>query len=657
MFRRFLKDIRGNYVLLTAVAMVPIMGGLAIGIDYTELSSQRAAAMSALDAAGIATARRIAEGATDTQAMDYAKEFFEANLGSVNPANTTLTVTLPNNNYGGGTLKLKADLTYKPRFLPTAAMLINVSSTSPNVGFTAEAEIRLKNTLEVSLVLDNSGSMNEYGFGTSKRRIELLQQASKELVETLAKQATQMKQIDKPVQFALVPFSASVNIGPENSAKDWMDEWGISPMHHENFDWSKMSYENRAQSGDRWAEKVGDVWYKRGAGWGESVDNQLTRFSLFADMQIESGREEIPNTKEWICTKTNKKGVCTEGYWTAPDYTYITSQYASWQGCVEARPYPYNTTDETPSSGNPATLFVPMFAPDEAGNRWQDLDRDGANDLTAGNADFDYDNSWWADWEFDNTGVLDRQEDARKYFRVKPYGSSSAGSGKGPNFSCTTSAITPLTDVTVDAGKLAINTAIDAMKPTGNTNVPEGTAWGWRTLSSNEPFAEGRSNTEKGNDKIVIVLTDGANTYGDLGYYDVDAAGNKSTYAAYGYVGHKFAASESDTRLYKGTSSDVSKSTYTQTNYQKALDEQMRAICTNAKTANVLMMTVALDLDATKTADAKAITELKSCASDSRFRTGPDGKPAKLFWNATGATLSTVFKEIADELSNLRIVG
>ena len=69
-------------------------------------------------------------------------------------------------------------------------------------------------------------------------------------------------------------------------------------------------------------------------------------------------------------------------------------------------------------------------------------------------------------------------------------------------------------------------------------------------------------------------------------------------------------------------------------------------------------MTVALDLDATKTRPRRRpSSELKTCASDSRFRKGEDGNPAKLFWNATGATLSTVFKEIADELSNLRIVG
>ena len=662
MFRKFLKDIRGHYLVLTAISTAPVTGGLAIAIDYTELTRQRSFTMAALDAAGIATARYIASGTANSDDPDpakaaaeneaeikkYAKDFFEANLGAVDPAKTELTVLLPNNNFGGGTLKLTADLTYDPKFLPTAAMLINRSSTSQNIGFTAESEIRLKNTLEVALVLDNSGSMDEYGAGTTEKRISLLRTASKELVEALAKQASQMKQVSKPVQFALVPFSASVNIAPSSDDKTWMDTMGISPMHHENFDWTKMTYDNRAQLGERWAEKVGDVWYKRGDGWGVSEDQPLTRFSLYSDMLAETDREEIPGSRHCVSWRNN--GTCRSYSY---DYTYETSKFASWQGCVEARPYPYNTNDATPSSGTPATLFVPMFAPDEAGNRWRDLNHDAVDDLSASNGQFDYSNSWWADWEWDNSGVLDRQKDARKYFRVKPYGSSSSGSGYGPNFSCTTSPVTPLTDVTVTASKQVILDAIDAMKPTNNTNVPEGTAWGWRVLSSNEPFTEGRDNNEKGNDKVVIVLTDGANTYGNQG--GEDGAKNETTYAAYGYAGQKFDAAEPTGRLYKGTS--VTTTTFDTTNYQKALDEHMRAICTNAKTSKVLMMTVALDLDETKTADKKQIAELKSCASDSRFRKGSDGNPAKLFWNATGATLSTVFKEIADELSTLRIVG
>ena len=139
---------------------------------------------------------------------------------------------------------------------------------------------------------------------------------------------------------------------------------GISPIHHENFDWSKMTEANKDQLGDRWAEKVGDVWYKRGAGWGESENQPLTRFSLYSDMLSETDREETPGTRR---TRLRRVGTRSGACKTYKDYTFTTSQYASWQGCVEARPYPYNTDDTTPTASTPATLYVPMFAPDEAG--------------------------------------------------------------------------------------------------------------------------------------------------------------------------------------------------------------------------------------------------------------------------------------------------
>ena len=37
----------------------------------------------------------------------------------------------------------------------------------------------------------------------------------------------------------------------------------------------------------------------------------------------------------------------------------------SWSGCVDARAYPLDVNDTAASSGNPDTLFVPYFAPDE----------------------------------------------------------------------------------------------------------------------------------------------------------------------------------------------------------------------------------------------------------------------------------------------------
>ena len=125
-----------------------------------------------------------------------------------------------------------------------------------------------------------------------------------------------------------------------------------------------------------------------------------------------------------------------------------------------------------------------------------------------------------------------------KYFMPRRIDAPALPTATGPNYSCTTKPITPLTDVSV-AGRQDRDQGGDRqMPPNGATNVPEGMAWGWRAVSSGAPFTEGGPESEKGNDKVVIVLTDGDNTYytpSSLGYSD--PAGNKSTYSAYGYAG------------------------------------------------------------------------------------------------------------------------
>ena len=106
-----------------------------------------------------------------------------------------------------------------------------------------------------------------------------------------------------------------------------------------------------------------------------------------------------------------------------------------------------------------------------------------------------------------------------------------------------------------------------------------------------------------------------------------------------------------------GTSGAIGQYDYSGSNYSNALNEHMTKLCDNAKAGNVLMMTVSLDLSTDDTSENKAIEALKKCSSDSRFRKDPDGKPEKLYWNASGGNLAETFKKIADELSNLRIVG
>ena len=253
-----------------------------------------------------------------------------------------------------------------------------------------------------------------------------------------------------------------------------------------------------------------------------------------------------------------------------------------WGGCVESRPYPYNVTDETATSGNPSTLFVPWFAPDT-------LNFSQYGQTTNQNSAANY-NNWWPDYETytaaspyssaayqtsDNnqqnfneaspgtaTWVSGtsrpREVNVSKYLLNKPYlfgfsattaTATATRKGQwqyyldstrvtsqyfGPNFGCTTQAITPLTnDESLLKGK------IDAMVASGSTNVTEGLAWGWRTISAKAPFTEGVADNRKDIDKVIIVITDGKNTYytpSSLGITDYD--GNGAIYGSYGYTGY-----------------------------------------------------------------------------------------------------------------------
>ena len=305
MFRRFLQDTRGNYALATGLALIPLMGGLAIAVDFTEMNRQQQATLNALDAAGFATARHIESGASDAALIAYATDFFHANLGSIDPADATLTVILPYSEAGGGTLTLSARLNYQPYFFPAFAKLIGKSGDN-EISFTAKSEIRLKNTLEVALVLDNSGSMQELGTGSGQKRIDLLKSAAKQLVDTLAKQALLIKQVEKPVQFALVPFAASVNVGPQNAGASWMDVEGLSPVHHENFDWSTLSDPAKT------AEKVGGVWRKKGTGWGEEDGEILSRFSLYKDMKVVTSHERVSGSRRFVCDAYRSNNTCED---------------------------------------------------------------------------------------------------------------------------------------------------------------------------------------------------------------------------------------------------------------------------------------------------------------------------------------------------------
>ncbi|KXF79486.1 hypothetical protein ATN84_02100 [Paramesorhizobium deserti] len=604
---------------MTAIVMAPLLLGGMAAIDAANLMRTRTNVQHALDAASLAVGRQFSGGASEAAMQEYGRKYFAANLKVMNPADVQFRIVLPQDGDANRQISAVADLTYTSLFGKLANSLAKGSDWN---GFKYQmvSDVRVKNTVEVALVLDNSGSMDFKGTGSSKKRMDLLKSAAIQLVENMAGQATQVTRLDKPVQFSVVPFAGSVNVGPENEFATWMDRNGRSSIHYENFDISQpITIDGNP---NKQIKLVDGLLRKVGSGWGDQQNTLVTRFSLFRDLKVSTG-------------------------WTG------TQPYANWLGCVEARPGRYNLDDTQPTATVPDTLFVPMFAPDEY---------DPEYDRTRYN--WKPYNNWWPDDESWNKdpGAVTRQRDLKKYFTPTSTRSIVGVYDEGPNASCTTKPITPLTDIATTAGLNTIKNAINGMSPLGATNVPEGMAWGWRTISHGEPFTEGRPETERGNDKVVIVLTDGANTYYTRSYFGKDdQAGSRSSYSALGYTG-QVAPGYSRTRIFQNTSK-VNTSLHNNDNYTAAMNEQFATLCDNVKKANLIVMTVALDLDATTGTAAERkqvqaqIDALKSCSSDSRVRRDDSGKPAKLFWNTTGGDLSETFRQIGDELSNLRIVG
>lgn len=111
---------------------------------------------------------------------------------------------------------------------------------------------------------------------------------------------------------------------------------------------------------------------------------------------------------------------------------------------------------------------------------------------------------WWVSWLWKGC-LTDRDQ---------PYDVSDAPATstatKYPAALCDSNSlatILPLTDNFADLyGK------VNAMTPAGNTNITIGLSWGLTMLSAQEPFTQGAAPSTPGVRKIMVLMTDGANT-------------------------------------------------------------------------------------------------------------------------------------------------
>ncbi len=332
---------------------------------------------------------------------------------------------------------------------------------------------------------------------------------------------------------------------------------------------------------------------------------------------------------------TNFSGTAAAGFQSRFDlFAKLQGVVPSWKwaGCFESLPYPQNVSDMA-TTGD-ASLYLPYLAPDEGGAGTSAGSRAIWNGNSSPNSYIDDDDgttTGTCPMLSASDGYATALSRACKYSAPRNARPGSLGElgTNGPNFGCTTQ---PLQRLTRNAAVLT--SLIDNMTAGGTTNIHEGLMWGWRTISPKSVFADGAAYGGNTVNKIIVLMTDGANTWLDNG-----SSASKSYMSSNGYF---INADGSNPDIhFPAANQNVSTSGRART----ALDALTKLACANAKAApaNIAIYTIGFSVSSDPI-DAQGINLLKTCASQNQYFQANDS-----------SSLIGAFNAIAVSIGKLRL--
>ncbi len=171
--------------------------------------------------------------------------------------------------------------------------------------------------------------------------------------------------------------------------------------------------------------------------------------------------------------------------------------------------------------------------------------------------------------------------------------------------------IAPVTRLT--AVRDDIVSGLAKMKAKRNTYIPSGLVWGWRTLSPVAPFADGASYEDGAVRKVIVLMTDGANTKSMKKWTGHDTDNNAGEVWGHNR-GNKTQANAYTTEL-----------------------------CNNIKAKDIMVYTIGFEIPG----ESAIETIMKDCA----------GNGGQYFDADNSTELADAFKEIGRSLLNLRLTN
>lgn len=197
--RRWGRDRRGNFAIIFAVAIIPILVAIGAAIDLSQAYLVKQRLSRALDAAGLAVGTTT--GMTNEQILAIAQAYFDANYPAAKlgvPGTLSLSQS-------GQIVSLSVHAT-----MPTSIMGV-VGINTLNVSASSQIT-KMGKKLEVVLVLDTTGSMS------SSNKLSTLKTAAKNLIATVSASAV----TPGDVKVSIVPFAVDVNVGTASKTANWI---------------------------------------------------------------------------------------------------------------------------------------------------------------------------------------------------------------------------------------------------------------------------------------------------------------------------------------------------------------------------------------------------------------------------------------------------
>lgn len=580
----FLSDRRGNFGVVAALLMVPLLlaGGLAI--DYGMMTRNRSMLQDSLDA-GLLAAGKLKQPIG--QQRKLVKDNLEAQVAHLEMTGLEVEVNASANGRG---LIGSATANYKPM------LFIFPKSILRPIAVQAEVEAGSDSFLDAALVLDNTGSLGSDGLQAVRNAAQNFRAAIFDAVDN-----------PQQVQMAVVPFAGAVNVG-RNFPRNMLDVYGDATWHA---NWLE----------NKWIARIGQPCPP--IDWGPPTDpgtGSVESWLRSVPSGVQYAFDELLGIKRAHAGEAQDHGL-PAGYTTTvfQNCNFLVSptkvsnlalfdrmSNVDWGGCVEARADGFDTTDNGATSGNAASLFVPYFWPDEPDQFEGWVPKYVNNYMPDIGLAPPWNPATWATMEF-----WGRSQTITKYtdLSIALNGSQYVN---GPNRGCP-QPLLPLT-----SSETSVTTSLNAMTLAagGGTIVSEGVGWGWRVLSSTAPFTEA-SNATKAR-RVMVVMTDGENQVSrnpQTGQSTADSP-MQSDYSAYGYL-------------------RLGRLSTTFAGMEAELDARTLTTCRNAKEDGIEIYTVLFRSDSTR-----AINILKACASSQdKFFLAKDAKDLNATFSDIAASI------------------